>query len=156
MFTAEAMLSRLGPGDSLPTGGSVVSPNGQYKLIMREDGNLVLYRMGGAAKWASNTRGGDVGKLAMQVDGNLVMYDVTGNWIWASATHGNAGAFLLVQDDGNVVIYHPAGGALWSTSTSEARAGDRATPSVPNLIRTAARLALPLRHGGKSRDANTA
>jgi hypothetical protein len=127
------MSDRLGPGESLPIGESLVSANGQYRLIMQIDGNLVLYRTDGAVKWATDTRGRHVGSLIMQPDGNIVMYDPEANPIWASATHGHAGAFLEVQDDGNVVLYHPAGGALWSTGTNDVIATRGRFPVI-NLI----------------------
>lgn len=96
---------------NLQAGESMTSPNGQYQLVMQTDGNLVLYRTGGSAIWATSTNGS--GRWAsMQADGNLVVY-VGSTAIWSSNTAGWSGANLVVQDDGNLVIYS-GGRAIWS------------------------------------------
>ena len=102
----------LESGQMLYRGEALTSPNGYYKLILQEDGNLVLYRKG-KALWSSGTNGKDARKLVMQSDGNLVLYGNNGP-IWASNTSGNRGAFLMLQNDGNLVIYK----AVWSTGTA--------------------------------------
>lgn len=110
-------MDRLSPDQSLPAGSELNSPNGQHRLVMQTDGNLVLYRANGAAKWASGTDGRSIAAAIMQGDGNLVMYDPNGA-VWASGTDGNPGAVLVMQDDGNLVIYTAAGQAIWATGTN--------------------------------------
>ncbi len=102
----------LASGQMLYRGEALTSSNGHYKLILQEDGNLVLYRKG-KALWSSGTNGKNARKLVMQSDGNLVLYGNNGP-IWASNTSGNRGAFLMLQNDGNLVIYK----AIWSTGTA--------------------------------------
>ena len=45
----------LQPGDVLLSGQSILSPNGQYRLTMQGDGNLVSYTSANAPIWASGT-----------------------------------------------------------------------------------------------------
>lgn len=101
--------------ESLTKGQWLRSNNGQYTLVLQDDGNFVLYGRG-RALWASNTEGRAARIAAMQSDGNLVIYGYP-HAIWASNTHNNPGAHLVVQDDGNVVIYL-ARKAIWATGTN--------------------------------------
>jgi hypothetical protein len=63
------------------------------QLIMKADGNLVLYSTIGQA-WASNTSGNPGAFLAVQDDGNLVIHrsgsqtETSTNALWASGTSG--------------------------------------------------------------------
>jgi hypothetical protein len=112
------MTSMLGPNNALAPGQSLMSGNGQYRLDMQHDGNLVLYRNSdGQALWASGTDGRAVSRVIMQDDGNFVIYGFPGP-LWASGTDGQGGAFLIVQDDGNVVIYRP-NAPVWATNTMQ-------------------------------------
>jgi hypothetical protein len=107
---------RISGGESVPSGGSILSEDGRHRLHMQTDGNLVFYR-GGVARWSTGTVGAGA-RLVMQADGNLVIYDPANRVLWQSATRGYNNAFLAVQDDGNVVIYDAAATrALWQTNT---------------------------------------
>jgi hypothetical protein len=112
------MADRLNPNDDLAVIGSITSQDGGSTLVMQGDGNLVLYRSGGKARWATGTDGQTVSQAIMQGDGNFVMYGPGGAYIWDTATDGHPGAWLIVQNDGNVVIYDPAGNPLWATNTN--------------------------------------
>jgi len=105
---------KLNPGEMLRRGEHLTSGNGQYRLIMQDDGNLVLYDASNRPLWASNTDGKAVEKCIMQEDGNLVLYLYNGQPVWASNTDGKPGSFLVLQNDGNVVIYHP----VWASNTA--------------------------------------
>jgi hypothetical protein len=107
----------LQPGEVLNPGGWIVSANGLYTLAYQGDGNLVLYRSGGVALWASDTAGTPPGVCIMQPDGNLVVYRPGPQPVWDSGTWGQPGNSLVVQDDGNVVVYRPDGSAAWATNT---------------------------------------
>ena len=115
------MADRLNPNDDLAIIGSLTSQDGRFTLVMQGDGNLVLYRSGGKARWATGTDGKSVSRAIMQGDGNFVMYGPGGTYIWDSATDRHPGAWLVVQNDGNVVIYDPAGNPLWATNTNIVR-----------------------------------
>ncbi len=106
-------MDTLQDGQMLRIGDTLKSQNGQYRLVLQSDGNLVLYNRHRAI-WSTGTLGKHAKKLMMQSDGNLVLYG-TGGPIWASNTSGNRDAFVKLQDDGNLVIYK----AIWSTGTAK-------------------------------------
>jgi hypothetical protein len=58
------------------------------KLIMQEDGNLVMYRANGSVVWATNTHGNPNSRLRVQNDGNVVLYNASNQPIWATNTGG--------------------------------------------------------------------
>ncbi|NPC93636.1 lectin [Bacillus sp. WMMC1349] len=107
-------MDRLLPGQSLNSGESIQSPNGQYTLILQQDGNLVLYGRG-RALWSSGTHGRAVRFAIMQTDGNFVIYGYP-SAIWATGTVGWNNAYLVLQNDGNLVIYGQK--AAWDTGTN--------------------------------------
>ncbi|MFE4630893.1 hypothetical protein [Streptomyces mirabilis] len=99
------------------------------RLVMQNDGNLVMYRKrDGAAIWSSRTSGHPGAYAIMQTDGNLVIYTSTGGpgkggTLWSTRTYGNPGAYAVMQDDGNLVVYKRTGGigkggALWASNTT--------------------------------------
>jgi len=105
---------QLNAGQVLNPGQSVVSPNGQYNLVMQSDGNLVLYVVGERPLWDTSTWGHPGAYAVMRTDGNLVVYG-SGRALWASGTSGNPGAGVNVQSDANVVVYSNYGRALWDS-----------------------------------------
>ena len=111
------MSDRMNPGETLGTNGSITSGDGRYRLIMQNDGNLVVYRNSdNRALWGSGTQGTDVHRAVMQNDGNLVLYHVNNAPAWASNTAGSPGSYLVMQTDGNLVIYRPTV-PIWATNT---------------------------------------
>lgn len=114
--TASAAAGGLGlePGETLKSGQSIRSPNGDYSLYMQGDGNFVLYGPKGAL-WAAGTEGkGNV--AVMQADGNLVVYSADKSPLWYSGTWDDHGARLRLQNDGNLVLYR-GDDAVWHTNT---------------------------------------
>lgn len=111
------MSDGLNPGENLGINGLLTSRNGQHTLEMQGDGNLVLYRPGHLALWATNTDGRTVAQAIMQGDGNFVLYGPGGEYVWDTGTDGHPGSWLIIQDDGNVVIYDPSGNPTWATNT---------------------------------------
>jgi surface antigen len=124
-------LSQLLPGETLPAGADLISPNHQYRLVMQTDGNLVLYQ-GASALWSSGTDGSPGAYAVMQTDGNLVVY-LGGVAKWNSHTNGFDGAYLSLQDDSNLVIYG-SGHPLWDRGRGylgdSLRAGWTLTPGA--------------------------
>lgn len=103
-----------------PNPNQLISMNGQFTLIMQQDGNLVLYYTPTSSTqrtkiWATNTAGRAVREALMQTDGNFVLYDYTPMPLWSSNTAGYPGSYLVLQNDGNLVIYKPI--AVWATGT---------------------------------------
>lgn len=111
------MTDRLSSEQSLAPNDSLRSPNGQFSLVLQDDGNLVLYDGSSQAMWATGTDGQQISRATMQPDGNLVLYTSGHEAAWASDTYGNEGAQLVVQDDGNLVIYSADESPLWATNT---------------------------------------
>lgn len=63
--------------------------HGPYRLVMQDDGNLVIYDSHNKATWASGTdkKGASGHKVVMQDDGNLVLYDGNSKPTWNTGTH---------------------------------------------------------------------
>ncbi|MEV7762510.1 peptidoglycan DD-metalloendopeptidase family protein [Curtobacterium flaccumfaciens] len=91
-------------GTKILPGDQVTSPNGQFKLIMQGDGNLVEYGIGNRVLWASNTAGNSG---AIAVVGKNRALDITKNGKrvarWASAGTVNSTA-LKVRADGTMAL----------------------------------------------------
>lgn len=106
------------------------------RLVMQDDGNLVLYSPGNEVQFNTGTGGTTAARLIVQGDGNLVLYGATTASVFydfrtgapadllpggvllpgdrLTSTDGTTS--LLMQTDGNLVLY--AGGtALFATGT---------------------------------------
>lgn len=112
--------STLAAGQTLGTGGTLMSPDTRYRLVMQNDGNLVEYGPSGWM-WSSNTVGsGSSNRLVMQTDGNLVMYTANNAVPFATGEVGSGSSdSLVVQNDGNVVQYGSGGAVFASNSDTE-------------------------------------
>ena len=103
---------------ALEFGSTLTSPNGNYTIMMQQEGNLVL-DCNGNLLWSSGTDGATVSKgLAFQADSNLVIYSTEGGALWGSKTANTEGTNLKVQDNGDVVLYTDESVAVWSTGTA--------------------------------------
>ena len=90
-------------GSQLGLGQSISSPNGQYKLVLQGDGNLVELD-GSTTAWAAGTQSGRCSPAVMQGDGNFVVYNASNSPLWASNTSGNSGADLVLTDTGTLEV----------------------------------------------------
>jgi hypothetical protein len=116
------------PSDSQPVltvGNSIYSPNGNNRLTLQTDGNLVIYKKNAAgvetAVWFTNTQGKASASLYLQSAGNLVIYPANAtptshpanSSIWGSNIYSTAGlgtgthVYYRLYDDGNLVGYWP-------------------------------------------------
>ncbi|NTV74642.1 MAG: hypothetical protein HGA66_10595 [Holophaga sp.] len=97
----------LAGGASLAKGQSLTSRNGTYRLDVRDDGKVAVYRLAPAAvlHWESP---GDAfqgpGSLTMRQDGDLVLADAEGATLWHTATAGPR-ARLVLEDDGALCVW---------------------------------------------------
>jgi hypothetical protein len=106
---------RLGPNTTLLPGQVLESGNGQYKLTLQTNGDLVETSSSGGILWSSLTQGKTVTRATMQTDGNFVLYN--GNTpVWSTQTGGHPGAVLRLQNDGGLVI---GSGATWFWTTEQ-------------------------------------
>jgi hypothetical protein len=86
------------------------------KLIMQQDGNLVVYDENGTARWASGTFGTGLWAV-FQETGNIVIYDRESKPVWTSGEPDHQSAVLWLQEDGNVVIQEGSE-VLWQSGTA--------------------------------------
>ncbi|WP_306820037.1 protein kinase domain-containing protein [Streptomyces sp. DSM 40750] len=85
------------------------------RMVMRTNGDLVIYDEDDRARWSSGTTGSG-NRAYLQGDGNLVVFGASGESLWHSATQGHDGAVLCLGADGNVnIIYQDR--AIWSAGT---------------------------------------
>jgi YD repeat-containing protein len=103
-------------GEILPSGKCIVSPHGQYFLLMNTDGNFFIYDWAhGTGTWGPGTQGHPGAYAIFQTDGNLVVYDVNGTALWNSGTSGTFAERLDLNDDGRIIIWKSA----WNSGTSD-------------------------------------
>jgi hypothetical protein len=120
LFLSSALAAdQLKPNQCLNKGKSLTSGNGCFRLIMQNDGNLVIYRKSNDEPiWNSNTARSCTNRACMQRDGNFVTYDCQNIPTWASGTDHNEGSSIKIQDDGNLVIYAwNSGRPIWASNT---------------------------------------
>ncbi len=108
----------LGPDQTLHDGYYLESPNGQNRLYMQTDGNLVLktynsYMSAWKIKWAINKTGITNARASIW-DGNLVVCDSNWNVYWSSGTPGHPFSVLVLLDNGKLVIYDQNRYPHWS------------------------------------------
>ena len=110
----------LHQGYEMSIGAEIVARSGRFRLIMQNDGNLVLYRLSDSkAIWSSNTANSGATRAVMQHDGNFVMYTANNVAKWSSETDGRPANYLMVQDDGNLVIYSVGSNSVqWASNTA--------------------------------------
>lgn len=97
----------LAGGECMFLGDVVSSCQTCFKLVLQDDGNLVIYPTVDSVKsvWASFTQGKGAVKACMQDDGNFVLYTATDAPVWSTKTSNYPGAYLEMQFDGQLVIW---------------------------------------------------
>ncbi|GAA3056559.1 hypothetical protein GCM10020229_80380 [Kitasatospora albolonga] len=119
---------RLGPGESLA--------DGESRLVMQGDGNLVLYLVGPSGQnavplWASGTYNNWGAYAVMQADGNFVIYRQNGSGpgdaLWSSGTWNSPGARLQLLDGTVYVTSATIGHRSWQSGTSRYGTPDNVT-----------------------------
>jgi hypothetical protein len=102
----------------LHSGDKVVSTNGQHKLIMQSDGNLVLYANVSQVLWNTGTAGNPGAYFAVQTDGNLAVYSASGAVLWSIYKWGTSNNMLQLQSDGNLAFRaNNLATVIWATMT---------------------------------------
>jgi hypothetical protein len=102
------------------------SRNGKFKLILQEDGDLVLYGPENRRMWASDTKG-KLNTILKHNSGSQGFYLLntihkTVSWQIAIGGKNDYGNILVLQDDGNLVLYNlisydKRGKPIWATNT---------------------------------------
>jgi hypothetical protein len=108
-----------------PFGNSLRSPSGNHKLVMQEDGNLVLHTVpGGSSIWDARTDGVDPAakphRAVLQPDGNFVRFDRNFNLGSWESTGTSDSSFsrkvrVAVTDAGKIVVKDDASGVVIKT-----------------------------------------
>merc|ERR1712146_10957 len=101
---------------ALMANASLISENGEYRMTMQGDGNLVLYNSNDEPLWASGTNGDYGAHCVFQEDGHFLVYrcDEDGrvssnpdDCIWKTDIFGDPADFhhgwVCMQNDGNFV-----------------------------------------------------
>jgi hypothetical protein len=99
----------LESGGFLELGQFVCSPNGDFKVGLRSDGELVLKESSsGATLWSAgiiNRHGsGRAYRCFLQSDGNIIIRDGNLAALWNSQTSNNHGSYMVVNDGGQVAL----------------------------------------------------
>ena len=124
---------RLKPGESIQAGDSLISSNGNYRLEMQTDGNLVIYNQNNQAIWHTHTYNTTASNLIMQLDGNLVLYSSNRVAHWHTHTQNRSGQGVnaVIQNDGNFVLYTASNEAIWDSMGQTKK--DPPTPPPPKI-----------------------
>lgn len=112
--TAPAAVLRA-PG-VLTGGHELASPNGNFRLLMGRDGDVLLLDRWQRTLWSTRTAGHSGARLVLDSTGNLAVRATSGKALWASRTHGRY-AVLQLHDSGNLVLT-ARGHLLWYTHTA--------------------------------------
>lgn len=118
---------RLLQGERLEVGEELVSRNGDYRLVLEEDGSLVVRTPTGGALWETKAAGSEA-YLILRADGKLVLYTGDGAPVWNTSTQGTS-SVAVIQDTGHFVQY-VGQEAVWYT-TRQALEPDLTLPPVP-------------------------
>ncbi len=135
----------LNSGWRLHSGESLFSALGGFRLVMQNDGNLVLYaiddmklpadilrvfactpdimKLYAKPIWSTGTHVPKEGKgrgsyCEMSEDGNFLVCDQAGHPVFETGTRGHPGSLLRLQTDGNLVVYTHDMKPTWSTATA--------------------------------------
>ena len=102
------------------------SPNGQYRVYMQGNGDVVLYKCvdGYQPLWKSNTRKNypaEPYRLCMDRNDKLVAYDRYDRKVWdnqvGSKNGWASGGRAKIRNDGNFVVYDKNWKTMWHSGT---------------------------------------
>lgn len=105
----------MSKGETLEKNEWLVNQNDKYMILMRNDGDLIIFDIDKQNRvlWESNT-GGRGEELVFESDGNLVIRDNKWDVIWEANTRGR-GEFMQIDEDGFLVVYDSNQVEIWST-----------------------------------------
>lgn len=123
---------RLQVGEELAAPRFLQSADGNHKLVMQHDGNLVIYTRAGKATWSTGTWSLPTGqrpvKALLKRGGSLVLIDSSGVERWTSKSD-TAGVDKVVLGDDGVLVVYAGSRRVWAS------AGLRPSPIIPKLPR---------------------
>lgn len=107
-------------GTWLRAGDQVTSPNGQFRLVMQGDGNLVEYGIGNVVLWASNTPNQYGAATVVQKEGPLSIIK-DGKLVAQWGPKSSPTKALTVSGDGSLRLLDTAGKTTWKLDTFQNR-----------------------------------
>jgi hypothetical protein len=107
----------LGPGDTMENGETLLSADGRFRLLVQDDGDLVMlnYREGGKIQWRAETAGSGAIAALMLQNGVFCLANKRGELVYQTRTF-DAGSYVRMQNNGNLVMYNPNGYTPWSSA----------------------------------------
>ncbi len=118
----------FGQAGVLAQGQALSIQNGDFRLALQADGNLV-FSEGRTPLWATGTQQSCTSCFAkLQEDGNFVLYNA-GSAYWSTETNGNPGAQLILSTTApHLRIEAQDSSILWASSANEGIGRD----GIPN------------------------
>ena len=113
-LAAKCFKNKCLPDGILKKGDSLTSENGEYKLILQENGNLqVLY--GTMVVWSSNTINSNAEDLHFARSGNLVISGTAQQTYWSTNTANTSpkAEILVISDDGDLQLLSKDNQRVW-------------------------------------------
>ena len=107
-------------GTTMQVNDALTSANGQFRLVMQGDGNLVEYGIGNVVLWASNTAG-NPGAVAVVGKDGVLSVQRAGKLVAKWGTGGKVGRDFGVLPDGSLRMRDSAKRTLWQVQTFQDR-----------------------------------
>ena len=99
-------------------GEVILSPSGNMKLLMREDGDLATYCRDKQIQSAMSS-GDDIDGLYFYDDGNLAVVSNDRSYAWSTDTYAKpnkpAPAVLTILEEENLILSATSGQVAWDT-----------------------------------------
>lgn len=108
---------RIRPGESMLSGETKTSPNGEYELRFQDDGNLCVYKGTNLLSYSMQTLG--IQKLTLLMNGRLIGFKIstTGGDVPIQCTFETMNVDRLqFEDDGSLAIYNISNVKTWDWS----------------------------------------
>jgi murein DD-endopeptidase len=134
---AATFTSTVKAGTTLQPGDSVNSVNGQFRLVLQGDGNLVEYGIGNAVLWASNTANQPGATVVVQKDGYLTMVR-NGRIVAQWGSGGVAAKDFGVRADGELRMRKVGNAMSWRIATFQDRITSGGTIAAGTTLRASA------------------
>ncbi|OQV21981.1 hypothetical protein BV898_04192 [Hypsibius exemplaris] len=136
-------------GASMFTGDTIWSANGQIRMTLQANGDVVVYRAcDHHSLMATNTYGSAANELKMQPNGNLILYGpadaAVPAWLpftslsadgrrifWKASTNSSmatAGASLRLENSGQLCLFKASGPCLWRSQGNPSKFGSVTCP----------------------------
>jgi peptidoglycan/xylan/chitin deacetylase (PgdA/CDA1 family) len=96
----------LASGTTLSSGSSLSSPNDEFKLTMKTDGNLVVELSDGHTVWSSGTSGNSGATAKVNSDGSLSVLSASSSVLWTSGSTHDSSSTLELSNNGTLAFVH--------------------------------------------------